>query len=84
VEATKAPNDGELKSLMPKSLKIANPPGNLRSSNLRSPRSCLPATETANATWFVDDMGVASFPCRLLLFSELYSRETGAAKAAGC
>jgi len=49
--------------VVPKSLKIAKP-GNLRSSNLRSPLSCVVPTADAddwtNATWFV---GVAiSFP----------------------
>lgn len=55
------PNKGELVAVVvPKSLKIAKP-GNLRSSNLRSPLSCLPTDDAeTNATWFV---GVAiSFP----------------------
>jgi len=50
--------------VVPKSLKIAKP-GNLRSSNLRSPLSCVPTADTdeTNATWFV---GVAiSFPSLL-------------------
>jgi len=57
------PNKGEslVAVVVPKSLKIAKP-GNLRSSNLRSPLSCLPTADAdeTNATRFV---GVAiSFP----------------------